>query len=74
MKLSEYLRRQKLTHQAFADKIGRNVSTVSRLARDLTYPDWQTMTAIELATGGKVTPNDFRRPAPPRARPRAEAV
>lgn len=61
MKLLDYLSREGLSHSEFAKRIDRSVSTVSRLARELTFPDWPTMTAIEKATGGDVTPNDFRR-------------
>lgn len=60
MKLSAYLVQEDLTLQEFADQIGRSAATVSRISRGLNDPDWETMRAIEAATKGQVTPNDFR--------------
>lgn len=68
MELLEYLRREKLTLAKFAHLIGRSKPTISRIARGLNQPDWQTMNAIEKATAGAVTPNDFR--TKPAAKPR----
>lgn len=59
MKLSAYLEKRNETASAFAERIGRNVSTVSRLARGLTDPDRETMNRIMQATVGRVKPNDF---------------
>ena len=42
-----------------ADRIERNVSTISRICAGKAQPDWPTMTRILLATQGKVQPNDF---------------
>lgn len=63
MQLSEYLSQHNLTQKAFAALIDRDISTVSRLARGETRPDWSTVAAIEKATNGAVTANDFT-PAP----------
>lgn len=59
MKLADYLAEQSLTLEAFGALCGRSTATISRLARGLHKPDWDTMEAIEKATGGKVQPNDW---------------
>jgi transcriptional regulator with XRE-family HTH domain len=59
MKLADYLKTNKITLEAFAKQVGRDTSTISRLARELNRPDWDTMQAIVTATGGEVQPNDF---------------
>lgn len=59
MKLETYLSEHELTDEAFAALINRNQSTVSRLKRGVTRPDWQTLAAIANATDGAVTANDF---------------
>ncbi len=59
MKLNTYLSERGISYSAFAAEIGRAVSTVSRLARDETRPDWATMRRIVAATDGAVGPEDF---------------
>jgi transcriptional regulator with XRE-family HTH domain len=59
MKLAEYLKDKGLTDQAFAGLIGRSRTSVSRLRRNETRPDWKTVERIHVASGGAVTPNDF---------------
>lgn len=59
MKLAVYLKHNSLTVQRFGELIGRTGATVSRLARSKHRPDWDTVAAIEKATGGAVTANDF---------------
>lgn len=59
MTLADYLREQGLTARDFASRIGRDPSTVSRLARNQTRPTWDTVTAIQKATEGLVGPNDW---------------
>lgn len=59
MKLADYLAEQNLTLEAFGALCGRSTATISRLSRGLHRPDWDTMTAIEKATSGKVQPNDW---------------
>ena len=59
MKLSDYLKKRGLTMTDFAFQVGCNKSTISRLVNELTEPDWATVRAINKATKGKVTANDF---------------
>lgn len=59
MKLVDYLAAQNLTMQAFGAQIGRSTATVSRIARGMQRPDWDTLEAIKIATKGRVTANDF---------------
>lgn len=74
MRLAEFLKAHDLTATAFAERIGRSTATVSRLARGIQRPDWSTIEAIDTATGGQVTANDFRSmDAPPAATPEAAA-
>lgn len=60
MTLNDYLSGSGETLEQFGRRIDRSASTVSRIARGEHRPDWATMEAIEAATGGQVTPNDFR--------------
>lgn len=59
MKLCDYLSANGMTLAAFAAKSGLSVPTVSRLRRGLNRPDWKTLDAINAATDGQVTANDF---------------
>lgn len=59
MKLDDYLSREKLTDEAFGSLIGRNQSTVYRLRKGVTKPDWDTVARIIAATGGAVSADDF---------------
>ena len=59
MRLIQYLRMNGLTLAAFGAQIGRSTPTVSRIARGVNRPDWDTLNAIQRATNGAVTPNDF---------------
>jgi transcriptional regulator with XRE-family HTH domain len=59
MTLDEYLTANKETAEAFAKRIGRATSTITRLRKGETRPDWGTADAITAATEGKVQPNDF---------------
>jgi transcriptional regulator with XRE-family HTH domain len=59
MKLRDYLNANALTLDQFAGRIGKTAATVSRIARGINKPDWDTLEAIERETGGSVTPNDF---------------
>ena len=67
MTLAHYLSERGITLKEFGGEIQRSKSTVSRLVRGLNKPDWDTMKEIERATGGLVTPNDFRQSKPPRS-------
>ena len=59
MKLDEYLSSKKITDAAFGELIGRQQSSVNRLRRGETKPDWKTIERIVEITNGAVTPNDF---------------
>lgn len=58
MTLTQYLEREGLTDAQFADKIGVERSTVTRL-RAGQMPSSKTLLAIIEITGGEVTANDF---------------
>lgn len=59
MTLDEYLTAEKETAEAFGARIGRSTSTITRLRKGETRPDWDTLDLIIIATDQKVTPNDF---------------
>jgi plasmid maintenance system antidote protein VapI len=59
MQLSEYLSINSLTATAFAQKIGRHKSTVTRMIKGNVRPDQETMQRILAVTDNQVTPNDF---------------
>jgi transcriptional regulator with XRE-family HTH domain len=59
MTLTEYIQSKGLTLDQFGLLIGRSGATVSRIARGIHKPDWQTMEAILSATAGEVDPNSF---------------
>ena len=59
MTLDEYLTERNITAAAFANKIERAVSTVTRIRKGDQHPDSDTLQSIVYATGGAVTPNDF---------------
>ena len=59
MKLDQYLEANGLTLAKFGSLIGRSPATISRIARGINRPDWDTLEAIKLATAGAVTANDF---------------
>lgn len=59
MKLATYLDQEKITHKAFADRIGCEQPTVTRFVGEKRVPTPELMSKIVEATGGQVTPNDF---------------
>jgi len=59
MKLIDWLQKKKISMSAFAEMVGVNVGTVSRLCAGETVPTKETAGAIKTATKGKVTANDF---------------
>lgn len=59
MTLSEYLRINRLTATAFASRISRSVSTVTRAVKGDVIPNLTTMHVIKNETDGQVQPNDF---------------
>lgn len=67
MKLADYLATMGLTDEAFASQVGISQSQVSRLKRGLSRPSWDSLVAIERATGGAVAAADFMPPLTPEA-------
>jgi len=65
MRLSAYLAKKSLTLEEFSRQSGISKATISRIARGVNRPDWETMEAIKCATGGAVLPNDFTDDARP---------
>jgi DNA-binding transcriptional regulator YdaS (Cro superfamily) len=61
MTLTEYLRSQKETHDAFARRLGVHSVTVSKWCSGAMRPSWPKMEAISRATDGAVTAADFLR-------------
>ena len=59
MKLADWLETNQVTAHAFAQRIGRAPSTVTRLIRGRHTPDAATMKSIIEVTDGAVLPNDF---------------
>ena len=59
MKLSAYLRLTDTTMQAFAARIGVSNPTVHRWCHGKAFPAWEKIPAIEAATDGAVTAEDF---------------
>ena len=59
MKLDEFLTSRKLTDSAFGEMIGRSQSTINRIRRVETLPNWETVRRITEATDGAVMANDF---------------
>lgn len=64
MKLSAYLKRESLSLEEFAHKIGvANAGTVCRYIKRRRIPRPRVMAAITRETGGEVSPSDFYEPA-----------
>lgn len=59
MTLSEYLQEAQIDRRQFAARIKVSNETVRRYLNGERIPDRKTMGKIALATGGKVTANDF---------------
>jgi transcriptional regulator with XRE-family HTH domain len=72
MKLADYMALVGIKDGPFAEKVGRDQSTISRIRRGEVLPDWDTVARIAKATDGAVTANDFM-PAP-RAAPEPERL
>lgn len=72
MRLAEYLRRERLTHDAFAKAIGvANPTVVRRYAVCGRVPAPPVMVRIVKATKGRVRPDDFFGLPPARRRRRS---
>jgi hypothetical protein len=65
MKLSQYLAETNLTDAAFADMVGAERSTITRLRGGDQIPSRPLMLRIVEVTAGLVTANDFFGIAPP---------
>lgn len=59
MKLADWMTLAGIKDSAFAEKVGRDQSTISRIRRGEVLPDWSTVVRIAEATEGAVTANDF---------------
>ncbi|KIU33269.1 hypothetical protein SR39_13580 [Methylobacterium radiotolerans] len=59
MRLTDYLRQQKLTHSEFAALIGATQAAVTRYANGRRMPSLGKLIRIERATGGAVRAIDF---------------
>lgn len=59
MTLDAYLRAHAMTDAAFAKKIGRDRSLVSKYRRGRILPPLPVIVSIERATGGQVSYRDF---------------
>ena len=60
MKLTTYLKRQRITLAEFARRIRMSAASVSRIARGRQWPRYGTLTRIEDATDGAVRERDLR--------------
>ncbi len=60
MWLGDYLKMTGQTRKAFAKRAGCDRTTIGRLVNRKEMPRWRLMEAIERASDGHVTPNDFR--------------
>jgi DNA-binding transcriptional regulator YdaS (Cro superfamily) len=61
MTLNEYLTEIKLGDADFGRLVGLSQSAINRLRRGESWPPAETARKILVATGGKVTANDFMR-------------
>jgi len=59
MTLTDYLAEQKMSHAAFAERIGVSQAAVTRYARGARFPHRAILAKIRDATGGAVTVSDF---------------
>lgn len=59
MRLVNYLTKKQLSQTAFAAEIGVPPGTISRYLRGSRMPSWDHAERIYIATGERVTPNDF---------------
>lgn len=59
MKLALYLRTNKISDEAFGQKIGLSQSQVNRIRNDVSKPTLETVAKISIATDDAVTLADF---------------
>ena len=57
--LSAYLRQNNVSYEAFAVRLGVSAMSVSRWARGLNRPHWNTIQRIVQATSRQVTQDSF---------------
>ena len=59
MTLQDYLKTSSETETGFGARIGCRPSTIHRICKGSRKPSFKLMARIQIATGGKVQPNDF---------------
>lgn len=59
MQLAEYLIENRMTYKEFADMAGLSVPSIWKIANLRAKPTLDTMVAIERASDGRVTAQDF---------------
>ena len=64
MRLQQFFDEQELDDASFAELVGVDRSTISRVRRGEFFPSWKLAAKIRSATGGKVTADDFLRAEP----------
>lgn len=63
MKLGDYLKREGITHAAFAEELGVTRSAVTQWVNDLTLPTGERMIMVYRMSGGEVGMEDWHIPA-----------
>lgn len=59
MHLADYMAQRGLDDQRVADEVGTDRSTISRIRRRKTRPDWQTIRRLRQWSDGAITASDF---------------
>ena len=59
MHLAEYMKLKELDDAEVAKAIKRSRPTVSRIRRNKSRPDWETMSVLRQWSKGKISANDF---------------
>jgi transcriptional regulator with XRE-family HTH domain len=59
MRLYDYIKKQKITVESFANDIGVSQPTIRRYIKRLRIPSPNIMVKIFIVTNGLVQPNDF---------------
>jgi transcriptional regulator with XRE-family HTH domain len=59
MNIPAYLRATRQTYKEFAEKAGRDETTVNRIARGKSKPSYDTIQAFIDASGGRIRADDF---------------
>ena len=74
MRLSDWLRKSGVTGEVFAERVGVTQSAISKIARGASWPEPDTIAAIERETKGKVTVGDILKTYQAAQRTRARHV